>query len=453
MRWSICGALVLGLALVTSLGLRVAAAQVPTFEQAYAHELKQLLATKAALEASRDTFERDLARHKAKLQRRIRQAETALLALKRRAREVAAKRDRLAEKDLVAEDHGAVLRALLSTTRPSDLGGGAGAVRASASASPDDIAKAFLSAVDVASREIDAGGRLHIEDGSFFGPDGKQVRGKIVHLGDIAALGLAPTTGGVLLKLDSGYRVLDEAAKDQARRIVAGQMPAVVDAFLFSPECTGHDPRAGNGLFGLLDKGGPVAWVIMGLALLGVLLVLERIWTLSRLTNWGPRRFDAFIASLRRGDFTGAAAITARMGAVGRVLRDVIEQRSLSREDLEKHASETVLKAMPVLERSLTTLVVITAVAPLLGLLGTVTGMISTFDVITEFGTGDPKLLSGGISEALVTTELGLSVAVPFLLVRSLLARWSDRIVENMQTYALAATNIIFGRQDDGDEL
>jgi biopolymer transport protein ExbB len=77
----------------------------------------------------------------------------------------------------------------------------------------------------------------------------------------------------------------------------------------------------------------------------------------------------------------------------------------------------------------------------LLGLLGTVTGMISTFDVITEFGTGDPKLLSGGISIALVTTQLGLAVAIPLLLVGNVLSGWAERIMDDMEKVALRVIN------------
>ena len=88
---------------------------------------------------------------------------------------------------------------------------------------------------------------------------------------------------------------------------------------------------------------------------------------------------------------------------------------------------------------------VIASVAPLLGLLGTVTGMITTFDVITEFGTGDPKLLSGGISIALVTTELGLIVAIPALMLGSLLNAWARNIRRDIEHSALRATNAFLG--------
>lgn len=427
---------------------QVVHAQAPSFEQAYAREFKELRATRTALRATDEQFEQNLAHQKARLGSEIKQSKSSLLALKKRSRELEVKRKLLAEKKLVIEDHGAVLQTLLAGAGESAPSKGGSEL-----ATVDDEAAAFLAAMDAAAEKIDAGSRLRVEEGSFFSLGGKQTKGKIVHVGEIAALGLSGEAGGVLLKIPDGYRVLDEGPRVQAKQIVAGKMPAALDVFLFSPECTGHDPRNGTGLVSMLNKGGPVAWVIVGLALLGLLLVIERLVTLSMQTNWRAGRLEAVVAKLRDDDFDGAFAITRRMGAVGQVLRGIVEQRTLMpREDLEKKVSELILKAMPALERSLTILAVITAVSPLLGLLGTVTGMISTFDIITEFGTGDPKLLSGGISEALITTKLGLAVAVPFLLVRSLLARWADRIIENMQTYSLAALNIIFVQERTPNE-
>jgi biopolymer transport protein ExbB len=84
---------------------------------------------------------------------------------------------------------------------------------------------------------------------------------------------------------------------------------------------------------------------------------------------------------------------------------------------------------------------VIAAVAPLLGLLGTVTGMIATFDIITEFGTGDPKMLSGGISEALVTTEFGLIVAIPAVLLGNLTKGWAEGVQGELEGQALELLN------------
>ena len=99
-------------------------------------------------------------------------------------------------------------------------------------------------------------------------------------------------------------------------------------------------------------------------------------------------------------------------------------------ETLSLKLDETILREIPSIERGLPVLAILAAIAPLLGLLGTVTGMIETFQSITLFGTGDPKLMSGGISQALVTTELGLAVAIPVLLIHSSLSSKSNRLVQ-----------------------
>lgn len=93
------------------------------------------------------------------------------------------------------------------------------------------------------------------------------------------------------------------------------------------------------------------------------------------------------------------------------------------------------------------------AIAPLLGLLGTVTGMIDTFQVITQHGTGDPRMMSGGISIALVTTMLGLSVAIPIMLAHTLLGRAVDNIIGQMEEKAVALVNIVHKTRGNDDRL
>ena len=113
-------------------------------------------------------------------------------------------------------------------------------------------------------------------------------------------------------------------------------------------------------------------------------------------------------------------------------------------------AARAVFRELPRLELLLPLLRTVAAVAPLLGLLGTVTGMIATFAVITEYGTGDPKRLSGGISQALITTELGLAVAIPTLLLHTLLDRWASRILMQLQTDSLVVLHDLACHRPEG---
>ena len=106
-------------------------------------------------------------------------------------------------------------------------------------------------------------------------------------------------------------------------------------------------------------------------------------------------------------------------------------------EDLEAQLEDVLSRAVPVLEQNLSTIKLLAAVAPLLGLLGTVVGMIETFQSITLFGTGDPKLMAGGISQALVTTMLGLIAAVPLLFIHNILESRSRAITQVYEEQAI----------------
>src|SRR5690606_17594471 len=121
-----------------------------------------------------------------------------------------------------------------------------------------------------------------------------------------------------------------------------------------------------------------------------------------------------------------------------------------SREHLEEIMHEHVLAVVPRLERSLGTLAVFGGVAPLLGLLGTVTGMISTFQLVTLFGSGNAKTLSGGISEALVTTQVGLVIAIPVLLAHAFLARKAKSMLGELEQVAVSLVNVV--KSDPGPE-
>ncbi|MGB0919946.1 MAG: MotA/TolQ/ExbB proton channel family protein [Alphaproteobacteria bacterium] len=164
-----------------------------------------------------------------------------------------------------------------------------------------------------------------------------------------------------------------------------------------------------------IDQGAEIGYIIIGLGIIGVLMALERIITLS-LTAFKVR---------------GQMKDTGNPGnnPLGRVLQAYKDNESVDVETLELKLDDAILKETPKLERGLAMLKVMAAVAPLLGLLGTVTGMIETFQAITLFGTGDPKLMAGGISQALITTVLGLCAAIPVLLLHAVAAGRSKLVL------------------------
>ena len=118
---------------------------------------------------------------------------------------------------------------------------------------------------------------------------------------------------------------------------------------------------------------------------------------------------------------------------LGRVLMVHDQNKNADVETLELKLDEAIMREMPGLERFLTLIKLIAAIAPLMGLLGTVTGMIVTFQSMTLFGTGDPKLMAGGISQALVTTVLGIVVALPTLFLHSIVNGWSKSVVHTIE--------------------
>ena len=118
---------------------------------------------------------------------------------------------------------------------------------------------------------------------------------------------------------------------------------------------------------------------------------------------------------------------------LGRVLAVAQANPGLDPESLELKLHEAVLKERPAIESGLSLLKIIAMVAPLLGLLGTVTGMIITFQMITLFGAGDPKAMAGGISQALITTVLGLVVAIPTVLMHTLVNGKAQRVLHILE--------------------
>ncbi|MCZ6566031.1 MAG: MotA/TolQ/ExbB proton channel family protein, partial [Gammaproteobacteria bacterium] len=149
-----------------------------------------------------------------------------------------------------------------------------------------------------------------------------------------------------------------------------------------------------------IEQGGVVGKIIIALGLVAVLIAaLKLLWTV--------------IVSIKVAAQMRNLDNPSKGNPLGRVLQAYHDHRNIDVESLELRLSEAVLKETPGINRFNMALKVIAVVAPLLGLLGTVTGMIVTFQMITLFGTGDPKLMAGGISQALVTTKFGLMVAIP----------------------------------------
>ncbi|MEM7466114.1 MAG: MotA/TolQ/ExbB proton channel family protein [Pseudomonadota bacterium] len=171
-----------------------------------------------------------------------------------------------------------------------------------------------------------------------------------------------------------------------------------------------------------IQQGGVVGYVILSLGLIAFLVAIERLIRLSMMSR-------AIDKQVKKKDELGK-------NPLGRVFRAYAKNKKADIETLELKLTEAILKETPAINRRQMLLKIIAVVAPLLGLLGTVTGMIITFQAITLFGTGDPKLMAGGISQALVTTVLGLCVAIPTVLLHTLVVSRGKRLTQILEQQA-----------------
>jgi biopolymer transport protein ExbB len=178
-----------------------------------------------------------------------------------------------------------------------------------------------------------------------------------------------------------------------------------------------------------IQQGGWIGYLILLIGIIGLLIALQRFVSLTVMGQGVAKQQKDTTADTKN--------------PLGRILSVYSDVLINDIETLTLKLDEAILREVPKIERGLITLAILAAIAPMLGLLGTVSGMIETFQSITLFGTGDPKLMSSGISQALVTTELGLAVAIPLLLIHSLLSGKSNRLVQLLdeESAALIARN------------
>ena len=182
-----------------------------------------------------------------------------------------------------------------------------------------------------------------------------------------------------------------------------------------------------------IEQGGTVGYIILLIGAIGLLIAIERFISLFIIGNKVKRQLKASAPS--------------NDNPLGRVMLVQSENPDADTDTLELKLSESILREVPVLSKKLTVIKIISVVAPLIGLLGTVTGMIVTFQAITLFGTGDPKLMAGGISQALVTTVLGLVVAIPMVFISTMLNTRSRGIINILQQ---ESAGIIAQRAEQG---
>ena len=301
----------------------------------------------------------------------------------------------------------------------------------------------------LALSEISASGEVRLSSGNIINRSGQKVTAEILSVGNFSlAYRTDHETGWLLYSAQSRQLfALSQKASWATRsgidKYMSGQTPAL--PLDISSGAALRQLAQKSSLLQRIASGGPLIYPILAIFILAGLIVTERMVFLYR------RRLDA--TALMEELTPYIASGQAREGAaeclkyshqpIARVLQAGLEASALPQNELENVLQETILREIPHLERFLSTLGMLATIAPLLGLLGTVTGMINTFHAITFFGSGDAKMMSGGISEALVTTMLGLSAAIPIMLCHSLLARRVESMIATMEEKAVSLINSI----------
>ncbi|HCS63481.1 MAG TPA: energy transducer TonB [Cellvibrio sp.] len=280
-------------------------------------------------------------------------------------------------------------------------------------------------------REMVETGRVVKFNATVIKPSGEQAEQEVVRVGSYNLV-----SNGAYLTFDgSKIQELPRQPEDHLAGAQALQNASsgIVD---FGVDPTG--PAGGQLLTALIDtptflervdQGGKVGYVIVAVGFIGIFLGLWRMLVLFLMSG----KVKAQLKSDKPNT----------NNPLGRVLKVAEENKNVDTETLELKLEEASLKERPGIESGLAVLKIIAAIAPLLGLLGTVTGMIETFQAITIFGAGDPKNMAGGISAALVTTVQGLVVAIPVVLMHTLVNGRAKAIVQILdeQTTGIIAEN------------
>jgi biopolymer transport protein ExbB len=287
-------------------------------------------------------------------------------------------------------------------------------------ASIEDIEKLWFEL----QREITESGRIVRFTDTMTMANGEQ---EVVELVRVGLFNLA--FDGGYATFDSSTGAISELQRQPEQGRYTGSAADMLDAAPGEMVTFGLDVTRGTILELLVEsptvmdrihQGGIVGYCIIGLGFVGLLIALWRFIGLS-----GDSRRVA--AQLKRDS-------ASTDNPLGRVLAAYESNRGADTETIELKLSEAALKEMPGLTKGLLFIKVISVVAPLMGLLGTVTGMIKTFQVITLYGAGDPKMMAGGISQALMTTVLGLVVAIPMVLLHTVVSGQSRKVINILQS-------------------
>ncbi len=313
-----------------------------------------------------------------------------------------------------------------------------------AETSEDEKLAALLELLELSMSRLEGllGGKTY--SGEALSPSGELVGGRFVQVGPLLyfADSKGETVGWVeeTKSMQARVRHIESAQAEAVKAVASGGIgdlpvdPTLGDAVALAETNESWSEH--------LEKGGVWVFPILGFALISLIVAIIKFVQVFTIRAPQPLVVHEIVRCLRSGDRPGAESLAAAQPEpASEMLRAGIEYAEESVELVEEVMYESILGTQPKLERFLNVIAVTAATAPLLGLLGTVTGIIKTFKLMEVFGAGDPKPLISGISEALITTELGLILAIPALVAHALLSRRVQSVLAQMEKLSVAMVN------------
>lgn len=206
-------------------------------------------------------------------------------------------------------------------------------------------------------------------------------------------------------------------------------------------------------MWDLMQKGGPMVYIIVLLSVIAVAVTLERIYNLARARVDSNKFMDSIMAVLKRNKIIEAIELCNKTpGPIAHIIKAGILKHDRSKPEIKEAVEEAAQLEIPRMEKNIPILATIAHIAPLLGLLGTVMGMIKSFQVIQEKALSaapvNPGDLAGGISEALLATVAGLVVAIPAYVAYNYLVSRVNSLVYDMERSATDLVNLLSSRRD-----
>jgi biopolymer transport protein ExbB len=330
-------------------------------------------------------------------------------------------------------------------------------------ASTNDPAQAWKSYMDYTCNDLRCGCAVSISASTVLMDQGLPRKLTVARFGNVFGLAV-DSSGQPFMIRQTGHLgqeryALDKVGSPELAAFIGSAMPrwlgtgkadgAVLTEVLQNDQSrilvSGKKTSTLRDLYESMKKGGLVMIPMLLLPFWAGYLTVRKSWQIvARRRRFGSH-FREAMALLEKNDLdTALAFVRKKKGSMARILEVCIERKEHGRHVSELAVREIIMQEVPAVSGGINTLAVIAGAAPLLGLLGTISGMITLFAAVTQYGTGDPKFLANGISEALITAKTGLAIAIPVLFIHDLVRNGKDGLLSELERLSIAAMNRIW---------